>query len=235
MVCVKVTKLYLAVRQSRYSHGRITEQQKANLDSHFCCMRATFIQAISYIVALFIITLPHLLAYSTTTSRYRVIRVLPSITTPLQGLFNLAIFVGAKVYHIRRADSEISIIDALREIMLKRLFEDDAEAEVLTGMPSARGARHSVPSSVSSSNLPSGLGRSTVDKIDDFSDDRLSTDKSKDISLSIGAWDDTSWISQSTKCRSGEISEFGSRGSLPDGLSKAPSGDLSLNLSLSTK
>ena len=150
-------------------------------------------------------------------------------------MFNLAIFVGAKVYHIWRADSEISIIEALREIMLKRLFDDDAEAEILTGMPSARGARHSLPSSVSPSNISSSLGRSTVDEIDDFSDDCLSTDKSQDISLSIGAWDDTSWISQYTKYRLCEISEFGWRGSLPDGISKALPVDLSLNLSLSTR
>jgi len=229
MVCVKVTKLYLGVRKSRRGHGRITEQQKANLDSHFCCMRATFIQAISYMLALLITILPSLFVMLTPLPD-SMLNYMPALTLPLQGLFNLAIFVGAKVYHLRRADSEVSLIKALREIMLKTSFEDDAEALVFTGMRSNMGARDSMPSSVTSSKPPSCYSRPTEEGKDSFNDEFLSTDQSRDISDSKSAWDDISWKSQSTKCLSGKVSELGL--CLPDGLSEAPSGkDLSHDLS----
>jgi len=49
--------------------------------------------------------------------------------------------------------------------------------------------------------------------------------ESRDNSLSIGAWDDISWASQS---------DNGSRVNLSKGLSEAPSENLSHNLSCST-
>ena len=122
----------------------MTERRRAELDRLFRCVRATFIQAISYIMALFITVMPPFLLNVWPKLDDTYIHVVALVTYPLQGLFNFVIFVGAKVYHLRRTDSELSFKKALHEIIFKISFEDDAEAMVLSGTPSGIGARDSV-------------------------------------------------------------------------------------------
>jgi len=225
MVCAKVTKLYLELKQPRRGNGGMTERRRAELDRLFRCVRATFIQAISYIMALFITVMPHFLLNVWPKLDDTYIHVVALVTYPLQGLFNFVIFVGAKVYHLRRTDSELSFKKALHEIIFKISFEDDAEAMVLSGTPSGIGARDSVQPSVESLKLPYGTCRSTGEGSRHCSNVRISMNESRDNSLSIGAWDDISWASQS---------DNGSRVNLSKGLSEAPSENLSHNLSRST-
>lgn len=234
MVCFKVTSLYLALRKSRRSPT--TAQRETDLDNQYQCVRATFIQAISYIMVLLITTLPSLVVLFI-PDKTNVVHYMPSITLPLQGVFNFAIFVGAKVYYLRRTNLEISFIKALHEILFKTSFEDDAEAIILTGVPSAMGARDSILPSVLSTNLSVPPGVVGSSKSEEATVDHP-TSKSQSLTSSVGAWEDVSWISRSTQdhsARSNELSEFGSRGNLPDGLSEAPSQELSRDLSLATR
>jgi len=134
MVCGKVTKLYLEWKKSKNDDGTggMTEEGRVDLDNRFRIVRATFIQAIAYILVLFITVLPPLVLLITPATFYATMTDVFNLAFPLQGFFNFLIFVGAKVYHYRRVESEVSISKALGLILFTSFH--DAETLVFTGI-----------------------------------------------------------------------------------------------------
>lgn len=222
LVCAKVARLYWSVRRSR-DDGNMNEVQAINLKNHFSLVRATFIQAIAYILALFITIMAPFLLIFIPGSKNKFILTFDPILLPLQGMFNFFIFSSAKVYHLRKADSELSIVKALRLIMFKGSFEDDVEAVVLSGVSSALGRGGGIPSNLSYSSEPHNDDASEG-KQNDFNDNISYAQESQEQRSSAydSAWDNISWRSRSTINQTFENSEDLSRGlsrGLSDGLS----------------
>jgi len=110
----RLLKLYYKV----YNRDRITSgnerRQIKSVETRHQISKVIYIQALAYVFA-FLITQVSVLVG---TVRTRVgnndwLKIYHLVFLPLQGLFNLVIFLGHKVYNIRRINPDISIVKAI--------------------------------------------------------------------------------------------------------------------------
>lgn len=208
MVCGKVTKLYLTRRESKNDggNGGITEEGRVDLDNRFRFVRATFIQAIAYILVLIITVFPPLLLLFTSVESHTIIISISMLAFPLQGFFNSLIFIGAKVYHYQRVEPEVSIWKALGLILFTSF--QDAETLIFTGISVLERDGNA---DFSSSEAPSTYS----EEVEDIFNDPTSrtSNESIDESNSVAASEQScmeglSWPSRSTNINSDGRSFF---------------------------
>jgi len=119
----RLLKVYYRVyNRDRISSGSERRQIKS-VETRHQFAKAIYIQALAYVFACLICQGSVLMA----TVRMRVgfndwLKIYHLVFFPLQGFFNLLIFLGHKVYNIRRIDSDISIVKAIG-----RVFQDRTE------------------------------------------------------------------------------------------------------------
>ena len=100
---------------------RMIGRQIKSVESRHQLSKVIYMQALAYLVACLITQGNIVIA----TARKAVgkndwLKIYYLVSYPLQGLFNLAIFLGHKVYSIRRIDPEISILRAIGKVFQDR-------------------------------------------------------------------------------------------------------------------
>jgi len=119
----RLLKLYYQQYNGDRISSGIERKQIKSVETRHQFAKAIYIQALAYVCACLICQSSILIA----TVRTRVgkndwLKIYHLISYPLQGFFNLVIFVGHKVYNIRRINPDISIVKAIG-----RVFQDRNE------------------------------------------------------------------------------------------------------------
>jgi len=119
----RLLKVYYQVYNRDSISSGSERRQIKSVETRHQFAKAIYIQALAYVFACLICQGSVLMA----TVRMRVgfndwLKIYHLVFFPLQGFFNLLIFLGHKVYNIRRIDSDISIVKAIG-----RVFQDRTE------------------------------------------------------------------------------------------------------------
>jgi len=189
LVCIKVAVVYSREKRSANAQGR--PENDAGLTCQFYWTRAIMLQALSYVIALFLTISPRYIEVLVNKKSDPFLTKLHLAIYPLQGVLNFLIFAGAKVYHIRRRESGLSLYAALQRILLSVSYEDTAEAVLLVGI--------SMIDAEQGSNIP-------LEHSDNSNSSITGEPKSED-----SGWKDVSWNSRSTtsaSLNSDAVSEY---------------------------